>query len=106
MGHRSQDYEDIYEEEDEEEVLSKVRDNVETGDCPSCGGKNSMHLEENLYFHCELCDCTISKESYYRIINRTGRVGEYPILNEILLREAKILSDIIWRGLPLQPSSL
>ena len=59
-------YEELYENEDPEELIDKLRGNIGRGDCLYCDGKNTMEYEGHICFICAECGKSVHEDIYYR----------------------------------------
>lgn len=64
------DYSELYEseveeDEDEDEIIRRLKGTVQSGDCMYCGAKNAMKYEGNICFVCKKCGMSTHEDSYY-----------------------------------------
>jgi hypothetical protein len=62
----SRNYEELYEDEDPEEVIERLRGTIASGDCVYCGGKNTMEYVGDICFVCSKCGMSVHEDVYYR----------------------------------------
>ena len=62
----SRRYEELYEEEDIEEAIERLRNTIGRGDCIYCGAKHAMEYEGHICFICSVCGKSVHEDVYYR----------------------------------------
>ena len=59
-------YEELDENEDEEEVIDRIKGTIGRGDCMYCGSNNAMEYEGHICFICNVCGKSVHEDIYYR----------------------------------------
>lgn len=62
------EYEELFEDETEEEVIERLKDTIGQGDCLYCGAKLAMKYEGQICFICSSCGKSVHEDIYYRWI--------------------------------------
>lgn len=60
------DYEELDENEDPEELIEKLRGTISRGDCLYCNAKNAMEYDGVICFICNKCGKSVHEDIYYR----------------------------------------